>query len=141
MNDLDHFVKRDLKIKYYGRYVDDFVLFSDDKKTLREWRRKIIERLQRYRLILHEERALPRPVTDGIHFLGFGIYPDYRLLKRKKGISFQRKLKKLVNTASDEKIEASVQGWINHVRYGDTWGLRKAILAKENLLARTEYGN
>ena len=141
LNVLDQFIKRELSCKAYLRYVDDFVLFADDKKTLREWRRKIIERLQRYRLILHEERALPRPVTDGIRFLGFVIYPDYRLLKRKKGISFQRKLKKLVNTASDEKIEASVQGWINHVRYGDTWGLRKAILAKENLLARSEYGN
>ena len=141
LNALDQFIKRELECKAYLRYVDDFVLFANDKKALREWRTRIIQRLQRYRLILHEERAIPRPVSDGIRFLGFVIYPEYRLLKRKKGISFQRKLKKLVATASDEKIDASVKGWINHVRYGDTWGLRKAILAKENLLARSEYGN
>ena len=141
LNALDQFIKRELSCKAYLRYVDDFILFANDKKTLREWRAKIIKRLERYRLTLHEERTLARPVTDGIPFLGFVIYPKYRLLKRKKGISYQRKLKKLVATASQEKIDTSVKGWINHVRYGNTWGLRKAILEKENLLARSEYGN
>ena len=36
MNDFDHFVKRDLKIKYYGRYVDDFILVHYDKEHLKD---------------------------------------------------------------------------------------------------------
>lgn len=129
LNAIDQFVKRELGCKAYLRYVDDFILFADDKKTLREWRANLIERLAHFRLILHVERALPRPVADGIRFLGFVIYPHYRLLKRDKGISYQRKLKKLCKFAPEEKIAASVRGWRNHVRYGDTWGLQKAVLA------------
>jgi retron-type reverse transcriptase len=133
LNQLDQFVKRELSCKAYLRYVDDFLLFANDKQTLWIWRKGIIERLRSLRLTIHEERAIPRPVTDGIRFLGFVAYPEKRLLKREKGIAYQRKLRRLLNTASEETIKASVQGWINHLRYGDTWGLRKAILGKSNL--------
>ena len=125
--------------KAYLRYVDDFLLFAEDKQTLWKWHEAILNRLSALRLTIHAERALPRPVTDGIKFLGFIHYPDYRRLKREKGFAYQRKLKHLLQTASNEKVKASIQGWINHVRYGDTWGLRKAILGKFGLLGEN-YG-
>ena len=134
LNQLDQFVKRELSCRAYLRYVDDFLLFANDKQTLWIWRQGILERLGYLRLTIHEERAIPRPVTDGIRFLGFVAYPEKRLLKREKGIAYQRKLKRLLQTAPEETIKASVQGWINHLRYGDTWGLRRAILGKSNLL-------
>ena len=134
LNQLDQFVKRELSSKGYLRYVDDFLLFANDKQTLWNWRKGVIERLQSLRLTIHEERTIPRPVTDGIKFLGFVIHPEKRLLKREKGIAYQRKLKSLLRVASDETIKASVQGWLNHLRYGDTWGLRRAVLGKNNLL-------
>lgn len=134
LNELDQFVKRELSCKPYLRYVDDFLLFADDKKTLWEWRRKLVGKLQSLRLVIHEERAIPRPVTDGIKFLGFVTYPEKRLLKREKGIAYQRKLKRMLVSANAKTLRASVQGWLNHLRYGDTWGLRKAILGSSNLL-------
>jgi hypothetical protein len=137
LNQLDQFVKRELSCKAYLRYVDDFLLFANDKQTLWIWRKGIIERLGSLRLTIHEERAIPRPVTDGIRFLGFITYPEKRLLKREKGIAYQRKLRELLTTASRETLKASIQGWINHVRYGDTWGLRKAILGRYSLLGDT----
>jgi hypothetical protein len=137
LNQLDQFIKRELGCRAYLRYVDDFLLFADEKQTLWDWRRGIVERLQSLRLTLHEKRALPRPVMDGIKFLGFVIFPDHRLLKREKGFAYQRKLKSLLLTASQEKIKASVQGWINHVRYGDTRGLVRAILGTYDLLGET----
>lgn len=137
LNQLDQFVKRELSCKAYLRYVDDFLLFANDKQTLWTWRKGIIERLESLRLTIHEERAIPRPVTDGIRFLGFVAYPEKRLLKREKGIAYQRKLKRLLSTASAETIQASVQGWVNHLRYGDTWGLRRSVLGKVNLLGES----
>lgn len=134
LNQLDQFVKRELGCKAYLRYVDDFLLFADDKQTLWNWRKAILNRLAKLRLTIHEERALPRPVMDGIKFLGFMIFPEYRLLKRENGFAYQRKLKTLLPTATDEKIKASIQGWINHARYGDTHGLVRAILGKFDLL-------
>jgi len=131
LNPFDHFIKRELRCKAYVRYVDDCVLFAKDKRTLWQWRDAIIARLMSLRLTIHPG-AHPRPVTEGIPFLGFVIYPDERRLKRRKGIHYHRRLRKLIKdyrngTIPIEGITASVRGWVNHVRYGNTVGLRKAM--------------
>ncbi|RIK55177.1 MAG: hypothetical protein DCC59_01695 [Chloroflexi bacterium] len=79
-------------------------------------------------------KCQPRPVAEGIPFLGFVVFPEHRLLKRRKGIAFQRKYRKLRKDhlrgeISLERINASIQGWVNHVRYANTWRLRLSILA------------
>lgn len=135
LNPLDHFIKRQLKCKAYLRYVDDFLLFSNDKAQLWEWKQAIIAELARLRLTLHESSALPRPVRVGIPFLGFVVYPEHRLLKRKKGVAYRRKLKHLVSLGDSRRIHDSLQGWVNHVRYADTFGLRQAVLRDTGLLA------
>jgi len=136
LNPFDHFVKRELRCGKqrggYLRFVDDFLLFAHEKPTLWRWKRAIEERLTRFRLTIHAG-AHPRPVTEGVPFLGFVIYPDRRCLKRRKGIHFRRRLQNLVRRyeqgeISLEKVTASVQGWANHARYGNTVGLRKAML-------------
>jgi hypothetical protein len=137
LNPFDHFVKRELRCQGhspgYLRYVDDLLLFADDKGTLWEWREGVVERMARLRLTIHPG-AQPRPVSEGIPFLGFVIFPTHRRLKRRRGIAFQRRLRrKLQACAAGEitldEVHASVEGWVNHVRYGDTWGLRRAVLA------------
>jgi retron-type reverse transcriptase len=133
LNPFDHFVKRKLQCKGYLRYVDDFLLFSNERDELNAWRAQIIQELCRYRLTLHENQCQPRPITEGIPFLGFSIYPDHRLLKHRKGMAFQRKLALLVQNYRTAKItfpqlDASIKGWVNHVRFANTWGLRRSIL-------------
>jgi hypothetical protein len=113
--------------------VDDVLLFDDDKDQLWDWKRAIIKRTARLRLTIHEARAQVRPVTEGFPFLGFVVYPHKRRLKRRKGIAYARKLQALVDDYADgriplERVTASVQGWANHARYGDTLGLRRALL-------------
>ncbi len=133
LNILDQFVKRELKCPAYLRFVDDFLLFSDDKTALWAWKHAIIEKLAQLRLTIHEHKAQVFPTTTGIPFLGFRVYPSHRLVKRRKVIHFRRKLNLLVKDYLQgrlqfEQLDASVQGWINHVRYGDTWGLRRSVL-------------
>jgi len=130
---LDQFVKRELGCPAYLRYVDDTLFFSDDKRQLWDWRAAIVEFLAGLRLTIHENCAQPRPVTEGVPFLGFLVYPDHRRLKRRKGVYFQQRFKRLVaefaaGRLSFDDLNASVQGWVNHARTGDTWGLRRAIL-------------
>lgn len=133
LNNFDHFVKRDLKVKAYLRYVDDFLLFSNNKKELWCWKRILTKKLNSLRLTIHTKKAHIYPTDRGIPFLGFRIYPEYRLLKRRKAIGYRRHLKALYKkfrngeVAQDELL-ASIQGWVNYVRYGDTWNLRGAIL-------------
>jgi RNA-directed DNA polymerase len=133
LNQFDHFIRRELKCPAYLRYVDDFLLFSDDKRQLWDWKRSIIGRLATLRLTLHEEQAQVFPTCTGIPFLGFRIFPSYRMVKRRKVVLFRRRLRSLLEEYTHgrlpvEKLDASIKGWVNHVRYGNTWGLRRSVL-------------
>jgi hypothetical protein len=57
LNALDHFVLRELRPALYLRYVDDLVIFGDDKADLARMRRAVVARLERLRLELHRARA------------------------------------------------------------------------------------
>lgn len=141
LNDFDWFVQRELGCGAYLRYVDDFALFGDDKARLWAWKGAIIERLARERLTLHEPQAQVLPTRAGIPWLGFVVYPTHRLLKRRNAVNFTRKLASNLDAYRDGKssfaeLDASVQGWINHVRYADTWGLREHVFASHPIPAR-----
>jgi len=138
LDPFDHFVKRELRCGKqrggYLRYVDDFLLFAGDKRTLWAWRGAVIDRLSRLRLTIHERPAHPRPVSEGIPFLGFVIFPARRRLKRRKGIAYGRRLRALLaayaaGEVSLDRVNASARGWVAHVRHGDTRGLRRALFA------------
>jgi hypothetical protein len=78
------------------------------------------------------EGAQPRLVEEGIPFLGFIVFPDRRRLKRRKGVHFAHKLRRAIaayrrGDIEMSQIHESVSGWVNHVRYANTIGLRKAI--------------
>jgi retron-type reverse transcriptase len=137
LNGFDHFVLRQLRCPAYTRYVDDFCLFGDDKDELWQHREQIEARLAGLRLVIHPG-AQPRPVNEGFPFLGFNVYPDRRRLKRRKGIHFRRKLRRLLRRWAEgettfKQVDASVKGWVNHLRYANTIGLRKALLSKHPL--------
>lgn len=138
LHPFDQFVKRELRCSAYLRYVDDFALFSNDKKALWAWKQQIQERLARFRLRIHEHSAQVTPTHCGSPWLGFVIYPSHKKLKSRKAVHASRRLHHYYNQWQADEIsfatfDASVQGWINHVRHGDTWGLRDHILSQFNL--------
>jgi retron-type reverse transcriptase len=133
LNPLDHFIKHKLKCRAYLRFADDFLLFANDKATLWRWRAAVVDFLATLRLTLHERRCQPRPVSEGLPFLGFVVYPDHRRLKRRKGMTYRRRLRQLLadyraGEIPLERVTASVRGWINHCRYGNTYGLRRHLM-------------
>ena len=133
LHTFDQFVTRELQCRAYMRYVDDFVLFADSKRELWEWKGAIVERLARLRLALHEPAAQVIPVASGIPWLGFVVYPTHRRVKARKVVHATRRLASRLDeyqrgNISFGEFDASVQGWINHVRYADSWGLRRHVL-------------
>lgn len=139
LNELDQFVKRKLRCcgsrGGYLRYVDDFLLFSDSKRQLWEWKDAIHELLVGLRLTLHERSSTVYPVTNGIPFLGFRIYPTHRRLKRRNGVAFARRFRKWREAVGRgemtvEDLQKRVEGWIAHAAHGDTYGLRCSLLAE-----------
>jgi hypothetical protein len=138
LDPFDHFVKRELRCRAYLRYVDDILLFDDDRRTLWAWKRAIQERLAQLRLTVHERRAQVLQAGAGIPWLGFVVYPTHRRVKRRNVVSSRRRLVALVERyhrgeASFGEVQASIRGWVEHVRHGDSWGLRRAVLGKIRL--------
>lgn len=138
LNPFDHFVKRELRCPAYLRYVDDFLLFADDKSTLWHWKNAIVTRLASLRLTLHEPQVFP--VDPGIPFLGFRIYPTHRRLKSRRGYNFQRRFRRLYTQWQSGQILRSrldqvARSWAAHASWGRTYGLRKAVLSRYLLTA------
>lgn len=135
LNPLDWFIHNELGCPAYARYVDDIALFGDHKRQLYHWKQAIIDFLAGLRLTIHEAQAQVIPVIAGIPWLGFVVYPTHRRIKARNVVKFSRRLRDrwseyCAGEISFAEFDASVQGWINHVRYGDTWGLRKHILRR-----------
>lgn len=140
LNPLDHFIKRVLKCKGYLRYVDDMLLFSNDKQTLMDWREQALDFLAGYRLTVHENSAQLRPTQIGVPFLGFQVFPDHRRLKRRKVVHARRRFKALAARYAgghiDQKsVMACIQAWTAHAAHGDTWQLRRAMFAQIRFIA------
>ena len=85
LNDMDHFIKEKLKIKYYVRYQDDFLLFHESKQYLRYCLEEIKQFLKKENLVLNQKSRIYKS-TNNFLFLGRdrnGRYAKYRDVKRK----------------------------------------------------------
>lgn len=69
LQDLDHYIKEELKVPYYVRYMDDMVLFHRNKKELHKIRAKVEEFLQKEDLKLKENWQLWKTDSRPIDFL------------------------------------------------------------------------
>lgn len=132
LHPFDQFVTRELRCSAYLRYVDDFALFGECKRELWAWKRAIVDRLAQLRLTIHDEATQVVPTTSGIPWLGFVVYPDHRLVKARKVRATvhhlgERLREYLAGRISFGEFDASVKGWVNHVRYADSWGLRRQV--------------
>lgn len=83
LNKFDHFVKRDLKVKYYIRYVDDFVIFDESVERLREVYIKIKQYLyENLHLELRKDVKM-QAFKEGLDFLGYIVRPKYTLVRQR----------------------------------------------------------
>lgn len=83
MNEFDQFVKHNLKAKYYIRYADDFVIFSEKRDYLVALIGPIKDFLQhKLKLTLHSKKVFIKTLASGVDFLGWVHFPDHRVLRR-----------------------------------------------------------
>ena len=81
LNPLDHYIKRELGIKHYCRYVDDFVLFGISRERALECQRLIIDFIRR-ELGLELSKSTIAPVARGINFVGYRTWASKRFIRR-----------------------------------------------------------
>ena len=96
MNEFDHFMKRELKVKYYIRYADDFVILSDDRHCLEKLIPKMNNFLkQKLKLDLHPNKIFIKAFSSGVDFLGFVHFPYHRVLRTTTKTRIFKKIEKL----------------------------------------------
>ena len=133
LHELDKFVKQELRCPAYLRYMDDFLLFGDDKTQLQQWREEVRHFLaDRLRLLLHPAKSLVFPTRVGLDFCGFRLFDNHRRLRKSSVRRFVRRLRWQRaafqrGELSFEEMTHSVRCWIAHAEHGDTWGLRDRI--------------
>ena len=82
MNEFDQFVKHKLKIKYYIRYADDFVILQNDKITLKNTLKRMEEFLENnLKLKMHPDKVFIKTIYSGVDFLGWVQFSKHRALR------------------------------------------------------------
>jgi RNA-directed DNA polymerase len=122
MNEFDQFVKHKLKVKYYVRYSDDFVITSIDKKYLERLLLSIDEYLNKVlKLKLHPMKVSIETSSSGVDFLGWVHFPDHRVLRL---VTKKRMIKGVMEKFGKEEIVQSYLGLLSH---GNTCKLQKKV--------------
>ncbi|MBF0143041.1 MAG: group II intron reverse transcriptase domain-containing protein [Magnetococcales bacterium] len=135
LGELDHEVKERWRVPNYLRYMDDFLVFGPTPSFLNGVHFEIREFLrERLTLELKEEVTILAPVSEGIPFLGFRVFPGTIRLQRKGLARFRRKSRaKELAFAGGEIDEAllsrSVGSMIGHMVHADTRALRRQWVA------------
>ncbi len=134
LNELDRFVKHQLKVEYYIRYVDDFVLLHQSKEMLQIWQNKIKQYLgHNLHLQLHPDKSKIISYTRGIEFLGMRIFAHHKLLKHKNIKKFHRRYELISHQyknkiTSYDTIYNFMEGWIAYAKQANTYNLRHSLL-------------
>ena len=130
LNELDRFIKRRLKAKYYIRYVDDFAVLHQSKEQLQNWKKQINNFLKReLKLELHPDKSKITELSRGIDFVGFRDFHKFRLLRKRNIRSMRRKVELFKQGKLDQDaIRDSFQGWQAYAKWANTYKLRTNIL-------------
>lgn len=111
MNKFDQFAKHKLKAKYYIRYADDFVIFSEDKKLLKSMISEIKEFLKsELNLDLHPDKVFIKTLASGMDFLGWVNFFDHKVLRT---ATKRRMFRKITENPKPETV-ASYLGMLGH---------------------------
>jgi RNA-directed DNA polymerase len=140
LNDFDLYVKCQLKCKYYGRYVDDFVIVHPDKYYLKSVIPKISVYLkENLQLELHPNKIYLQPAEKGVQFLGANIKPYRTYMKNRTKGNFYKALtlwnsiienkpgNKLTKTELQQFVSC-INSYLGFARQHNTYKLRKQMI-------------
>ena len=133
LDELDQFIKHELKAKYYLRYVDDFVILSRSRHELEQNREAIGQFLSdKLRLALHPQKTGIIPLGAGTPLLGFRVFYRFRLLKKSNQVRIRKRLAILKGMLADgeigpKRVLLSFAGWEGYAKMADAYKLRMAL--------------
>jgi hypothetical protein len=135
LNELDQFVKHTLRVRGYVRYVDDFILFDDDRVRLRECGSAVREKLAELRLRINSDKYRLLPTRLGVDFVGFVSFSDGRCKVRTANVrAFKIRLRRQLwrarrGSVAYAKVGESVRSWVAHAAHAQSWRLRRDVFS------------
>ena len=140
LNDFDHYIKRELKIKYYGRYVDDMIFFHNDKNYLESLVLQLSNfLLLHFKLKIHPNKIVLKSVTEGVPFLGQIIKPRRSYIGNRTKNNFYQaiqainKVMEVIPEFSWKQlcdIRAKLNSYLGCMQHANSFNLRKVMMDK-----------
>jgi RNA-directed DNA polymerase len=133
LNEFDQFVKHTLKVKYYIRYVDDFIILHKDKKILENWKVEIDKFLKStLKIELHPEKSMIVLLENGVTLLGFRVFRNHKLLKKSNSRRIWKRIERLREKYEKgeitlESAEKSLAGWLAYAKFANTYKFRRRV--------------
>ena len=147
LNELDCFVKHKLKIKYYIRYVDDFIILDKSKEKLKDYKEKMESFLiNKLDIELHPDKTKIFSLKRGTNFLGFKIFPHHKMLQKKNKKRFKAKFELYTSKYKKGQINYDeiynfLEGWLAYAKNADTYKLRKNIIKEFDNIFKKEISS
>lgn len=138
LNKLDHYLKETVRCRHYLRYMDDLIVFDNDKSRLNYIKESIREYLKGLKLELHENKSQIYQTRRGVNFLGYKIFPTHRLVVKQNIRRLRKRMKRYLGLLQKgiiamDKIVYSMQSWRGYALHADSCRTRRRILSEFNL--------
>lgn len=132
LNELDHFVKETLRVRWYARYMDDFLIIHPDRNYLKDMRNAIKTFLEyELKLSFHPKKVIIQNVKNGLPFVGYLIFYDHILIRGSTLLRMRRRLKKkrveCMEAKDNKPLVASLSALRGHLRYANAYRLEKNL--------------
>lgn len=141
LDQLDHFVKEKLQVRYYVRYMDDFILLHEDKQKLWLLLEHIRDFLDRELNLSLNHKTRVFPASHGVDFAGYRHWTNYKLPRKRNVWKAKRRFKKITakyakGKSSIEEARSVVASFVGYMRHCKGW--RSAGSALERLVLRRD---
>ena len=128
LNELDQYVKRTLKVRHYGRYVDDFYIVSSDRQWLHSLQRPMAEFLQsQLGLTVNASKTVICDVRQGVEFLGAYLKPCRRYVSTVSLNRMRKKIPTLRQTEDPEQLRSRLNSFLGILSHYRSYRLRKEM--------------
>ncbi|MGL4672626.1 MAG: reverse transcriptase domain-containing protein [Cetobacterium sp.] len=132
LNELDKFVKHKLKIKYYIRYMDDFIILDESKEKIHEYLHEIESYLSSNLALKLNHKTRIAPVFKGVDFVGYNHFINRTNLRRSTWVRQKKQIKSMFRKMEQgkmakEEVAKTLYSILGHISHADTFLLKKNI--------------